>query len=101
MTYVVTDNCQDCRYTDCVAVCPVECFHSDDRMLYIDPDECIDCGACEPECPVSAIFEDGQVPPDKQDWIQINADKAPGLPLITDKTDPLPSADERKKALGF
>jgi len=100
MTYVVTENCQDCRFTDCVAVCPVECFHADDRMLYIDPDECIDCGACEPECPVSAIFEDGQVPEDQQAWIQKNADAA-GLELITDKTDPLPSADERKKTLGF
>ena len=100
MTYVVTDNCQDCRFTDCVAVCPVECFHADEKMLYIDPDECIDCGACEPECPVSAIFEDGQVPDDQQDWIQKNADAA-GLELITDKTDPLPTADARKKELGF
>ena len=100
MTYVVTDNCQDCRFTDCVAVCPVECFHADAKMLYIDPDECIDCGACEPECPVSAIFEDGQVPEDQQDWIQKNADAA-GLELITDKTDPLPTAEERKKELGF
>jgi ferredoxin len=101
MTYVVTDNCTDCRFTDCVAVCPVECFHGDDRMLYIDPDECIDCGACEPECPVSAIYEDGQVPADKQSWIQINAEKAPSLPSITDKQEPLPTAEAKKKQLGF
>ncbi|MFZ9886399.1 MAG: 4Fe-4S binding protein [Myxococcota bacterium] len=101
MSYVVTDNCMDCRFTDCVAVCPVECFHGDERMLYIDPDECIDCGACEPECPVSAIYEDGQVPADKKQWIQINANKAPGLPSITDKQDPLPTAEEKKKQLGL
>jgi ferredoxin len=101
MTYVVTDNCIDCRFTDCVAVCPVECFHGDDKMLYIDPDECIDCGACEPECPVSAIYEDGQVPADKQRWTALNAEKAPSLPVVTDKQDPLPTAEARKKELGF
>jgi ferredoxin len=101
MTYVVTDNCIDCRFTDCVAVCPVECFHGDDKMLYIDPDECIDCGACEPECPVSAIYEDGQVPADKQSWTALNAEKAPSLPVVTDKQDPLPTAEARKKELGF
>lgn len=101
MTYVVTDNCIDCRFTDCVAVCPVECFHGDEKMLYIDPDECIDCGACEPECPVQAIFEDGQVPEDKKEWIKINAERAPSLPVISDKQDPLPTAEEKKKALGF
>lgn len=101
MTYVVTDNCIDCRFTDCVAVCPVECFHGDEKMLYIDPNECIDCGACEPECPVQAIFEEGQVPEDKKEWIQINAERAPNLPVIADKQDPLPTAEEKKKALGF
>jgi ferredoxin len=101
MTYVVTSNCTDCRYTDCVTVCPVECFHGDDKMLYIDPEECIDCGACEPECPVNAIYEDGLVPDDQKDWIQINADKSPDLPVVADKEDPLPTADEKKKSLGF
>ena len=65
MTYVVTDNCQKCRFTDCVTVCPVDCFHGDKEMLYIDPDECIDCGACVPECPVDAIFPDDEVP---EEW---------------------------------
>jgi len=100
MTYVVTSNCVDCRFTDCVSVCPVECFHADDKMLYIDPDECIDCGACEPECPVEAIFEDGQVPEEQQEWIAKNAEAA-HLPVITDKEDPLPTAEARKKELGL
>lgn len=101
MTFVVTDNCQRCRFTDCVTVCPVDCFHADEDMLYIDPDECIDCGACEPECPVEAIYEESDLPEDKKKWIQINAEKAPGLPVITEKQDPYPGAEERKKQLGF
>lgn len=101
MTFVVTDNCLKCRFTDCVTVCPVDCFHADDEMLYIDPDECIDCGACEPECPVEAIFEEGDLPEDKKEWIEINATKAPNLPVIAEKQDPLPTAEEKKKALGF
>ena len=101
MTFVVTDNCQRCRFTDCVAVCPVDCFHGDDEMLYIDPNECIDCGACVPECPVEAIFDETQLADDKKDWIKINADKAVGLPVINAKQDALPGAEERKEKLGF
>jgi ferredoxin len=101
MTYVVTSNCQDCRFTDCVTVCPVDCFHGDERMLYIDPDECIDCGACIPECPVEAIFAEDDVPESEQHWTAINAEKAPQLPVINEKVDGLPGAEERKKALGF
>lgn len=101
MTFVVTDNCQRCRFTDCVAVCPVDCFHGDAEMLYIDPNECIDCGACVPECPVEAIFDETQLPDGKQDWIKINADKAVGLPVINAKQDPLPGAEEQKEKLGF
>lgn len=101
MTFVVTDNCQKCRFTDCVAVCPVDCFHADDAMLYIDPEECIDCGACVPECPVEAIFDESQMPADSEHWIQINADKCVSLPVINDTEDPLPTADARKKELGF
>jgi ferredoxin len=101
MTFVVTDNCKGCRFTDCVAVCPVDCFHADDEMLYIDPNECIDCGACVPECPVEAIFDEAQLPDDKQDWIQINAEKAPALPVINEKGEAAPGAEERKKELGF
>jgi ferredoxin len=101
MAFVVTGNCKGCRFTDCVAVCPVECFHSDDQMLYIDPDECIDCGACVPECPVEAIYDETELPEELEEWKKINADKAPGLPVITETGDPLPDAEERKKQLGF
>jgi ferredoxin len=101
MTFVVTDNCQRCRFTDCVAVCPVDCFHGDAEMLYIDPNECIDCGACVPECPVEAIFDETQVADDKKQWIKINADKSTGLPVINSKQDALPGAEARKEELGF
>jgi len=101
MTFVVTDNCKGCRFTDCVAVCPVDCFHGDGDMLYIDPGECIDCGACVPECPVEAIYDESQLPDDKQSWTKVNADKASGLPVINQKGDALPGAEERKTALGF
>lgn len=101
MTFVVTDNCKGCRFTDCVAVCPVECFHGDDEMLYIDPEECIDCGACVPECPVEAIYDEAQLPDDKSEWLQINADRAKDLPVVAEKGDPLPGAEARKEELGF
>lgn len=101
MTYVVTGNCQKCRFTDCVVVCPVDCFHADDEMLYIDPDSCIDCDACAPECPVEAIYPEEDVPDDQKQWTQINAERAGKLPLITDKQPELPTAQARKKELGF
>ena len=101
MTYVVTDNCKGCRYTDCVVVCPVDCFHAAPEMLYIDPDECIDCGACVPECPVEAIFPEDEVPDHQKEWIQINAEMASQFPVITESEPPLPTADDRKKELGF
>jgi len=101
MTFVVTDNCKGCRFTDCVAVCPVDCFHSDDEMLYIDPNECIDCGACVPECPVEAIFDETQIPDDKKSWIAINAERCQTLPVINEQGAPLPGAEERKEKLGF
>ncbi|MGH8583425.1 MAG: 4Fe-4S dicluster domain-containing protein [Gammaproteobacteria bacterium] len=101
MTTIVTDNCLGCRYTDCVTVCPVNCFHGDDEMLYIDPEVCIDCSACVPECPVHAICEGEDIPDDKKQWIQWNAERAPNLPVVDAKQDPLPSAEERKKALGY
>ena len=73
MTFVVTGNCQRCRFTDCVAVCPVECFHGDDEMLYIDPDECIDCDACVEACPVDACFAEDQLPEEWQKYAEVNA----------------------------
>ena len=101
MAFVVTGNCKGCRFTDCVAVCPVECFHSDAEMLYIDPDECIDCGACVPECPVEAIYDETELPEDEEKWKLINAEKAPSLPVLTETQEPLATADDRKKELGF
>lgn len=101
MTFIVTSNCKGCRFTDCVAVCPVECFHGDDEMLYIDPEECIDCGACVPECPVEAIFDEAQLPDDQQEWLQINAERSVKLPVVAEQVDPLPGAEARKEELGF
>ena len=72
MTFVVCEPCSGCRYTDCVEVCPVECFYEDDLMLYIHPDECIDCAACEPVCPVSAIFAEDDVPADWDKYTNLN-----------------------------
>jgi len=75
MTHVVTSKCVNCKYTDCVVVCPVECFYEGETMLYIHPDECIDCEACVPECPVDAIYLDENVPEDEHPYIAINAEK--------------------------
>ncbi|MBL4819328.1 MAG: ferredoxin family protein [Deltaproteobacteria bacterium] len=101
MTFVVTDNCQKCRFTDCVSVCPVDCFYGDAGQLYINPDECIDCGACEPECPVEAIKEESDLPAEQEQWIQINAEKSQHCENIVQKQDPLPTAEARKAELGF
>ncbi len=101
MTFVVTANCQRCRFTDCVVVCPVDCFHGDEEMLYIDAEECIDCGACVPECPVDAIYPDTAVPESETEWIEINADRALRLPVILEQEPPLPSAEKRAADLGF
>jgi len=101
MAYVVTDNCMKCRFTDCVAVCPVDCFHADTEMVYIDPNVCIDCGACEPQCPVHAIYEETSVPSAKKQWVATNAERSQSLPGITQKEQPLPTADARKKELGY
>jgi ferredoxin len=101
MTYVVTGNCERCRFTDCVVVCPVDCFHGDETMLYIDPEACIDCDACAPECPVEAIYPEEDVPEDQQKWVEINAERATQNPVITDKQDPYPGAEDRKAELGF
>jgi ferredoxin len=103
MPYIVTENCQECRFTDCVEVCPVECFYADDRMLYIHPEDCIDCGACEPACPVQAIYAEEDVPDRFQQWIGINAERCESgeLELIVESMDALPTAEARKTELGF
>lgn len=101
MTIVVTDNCRRCRFTECVAVCPVACFHADEEMVYIDNDTCIDCRACIPVCPVKAIFAEDDLPQDKTSWIVVNADKAKALPVLDEKQPPFPGADERRAELGY
>ncbi len=83
MTYVVTEACVRCKYTDCVSVCPVECFYEGEHMLIIDPDDCIDCGVCEPECPADAIKPDTE--PGLEHGLKINKDMVGVLPLITEK----------------
>ena len=94
MTYVVTESCVKCKYTDCVDVCPVDCFSEGPNMLVIDPDECIDCAVCIPECPVNAIVPEEDVPPDQLQYIQLNAELARGWPSITKRKAALPDADE-------
>src|SRR5882672_8146920 len=79
MPIIVTDNCQSCRFTECVSVCPVACFHADGEMVYIDNNACIDCRACIPICPVNAIYAEEDLPDDKQQWIAINAERAAAL----------------------
>ena len=101
MTTLVTDNCIKCRFTDCVPVCPVDAFHYDDEMLYIDPDACVDCNACIPECPVEAIYEIDDLPEDKFEWVKINAERSAILPVCTELMEPLPGAEERRIKLGF
>ena len=94
MTYVVTDNCILCKYTDCVEVCPVDCFHEGPNFLAIDPDECIDCALCEPECPAEAIFAEDDVPTDQQHFTALNAELAAGWPVITEMKEAPADAKE-------
>ncbi|MGD9946561.1 MAG: ferredoxin FdxA [Burkholderiaceae bacterium] len=96
MTHVVLDSCIRCRYTDCVDVCPVDCFREGPNMLVIDPDECIDCAVCIPECPVDAIRAEEDVPADQQNFIELNAELAAIWPSITRTKPALPDAEEWK-----
>ncbi len=122
MAYIVADPCIKCKYTDCVAVCPVDCFYEGENFLVIHPDECIDCGACEPECPTTAIFEESDLPGKWHVFISINsvfsgnellddvdtdgwpqqliegADNAP-WPVIAEQKDSLPGAEEAENEM--
>ena len=94
MAHIVAEPCFNCKYTDCVVVCPVECFYEGESMLFIHPDECIDCEACVPECPVEAIFHEDNLPEQWKDYVQLNKemcgpDMSPPCPVITEKKEPL------------
>ena len=94
MTYVVTEDCIRCKYTDCVDVCPVDCFHGGPNFLVIDPEECIDCHLCEPECPINAIYSDEDLPGDMADFLSLNAELARVWPVINQKKAPPDDAKE-------
>ena len=96
MTYVVTESCIKCKYTDCVEVCPVDCFYEGPEFLVIHPDECIDCGLCVPECPIDAIYPDDELPSDQIEFVEINAKLADVYENITEAKEPLPDADNFK-----
>jgi ferredoxin len=93
MTFVVTENCIKCKYTDCVEVCPVDCFHEGPNFLVIDPEECIDCTLCEPECPVQAIYPEDDLPADQRQFLELNEELSREWPVITEMK---PAPDDAK-----
>jgi ferredoxin len=97
MTYVVTESCIRCRYTDCVEVCPTDCFRQGPNFLVIDPDECIDCGVCAPECPVDAIVSAEDIAEDQRAFVELNASLARQWPSIDTRQAPLPDAEDWKE----
>ena len=94
MTYVVLESCVKCKYTDCVEVCPVDCFHEGPNMLVIDPEECIDCSLCVPECPVDAIVAEDDIPEGQGNLLDLNRELAAEWPVIVEKKPPPPDADQ-------
>ena len=94
MTFVIGEACIKCKLTDCVEVCPVDCFYEGPNMLVIHPDECIDCALCEPECPVDAIYSEDELPEDQEDFLELNAELAELWPNITEAKDPPPDEAE-------
>lgn len=96
MAFVVTEACIKCKYTDCVDICPVDCFHEGPNFLVIDPDECIDCTLCVPECPAEAIFAEDDVPESQRAFIALNAELARQWPVIIERKQPPADADEWK-----
>ncbi len=100
MPFIVTEGCIKCKYTDCVEVCPVDCFHEGPNMLVIDPDECIDCTLCEPECPVEAIMSEDDVPENMQEFITLNAELSKDWPVISEMKDAPADANDWKEVEG-
>jgi ferredoxin len=94
MTFVVTESCIKCKYTDCVEVCPVDCFHEGPNFLVINPEECIDCAMCEPECPVDAILSEDDLPEDQTEFLEINEELSTQWPVLTVRKDPPDDAAE-------
>lgn len=94
MTFVVTEQCIRCKYTDCVEVCPVDCFYEGPNFLAINPEECIDCALCIPECPVNAIYSEDDLPPHYQNFLSLNAELAAKWPNITRRIDAPADADQ-------
>jgi ferredoxin len=94
MTFVVVENCIKCKYTDCVEVCPVDCFHEGPNFLVIDPEECIDCSLCVPECPIEAIFDEDDVPDDMKHFTQLNEELSKEWPVITEM---IPAPEDAKE----
>lgn len=94
MTFVVTEQCIRCKYTDCVEVCPVDCFYEGPNFLAINPDECIDCALCEPECPVNAIYSEDDLPEKYQSYLEINKELAKKWPVINRRKDAPTDADQ-------
>ena len=100
MTFVVTEKCIKCKFTDCVEVCPVDCFREGPNFLVIDPDECIDCNICVPECPIEAIYAEDDLPEDQQHFLEINADLSKSWPSITSMKAPPEDADDWREVEG-
>ena len=94
MTFVVTENCINCKHANCAEVCPVACFHEGPNLLVIDPDRCIDCSICLPNCPVDAIREARNVPADQRSFIRLNAEMSRIWPVITERRRPPPDSEE-------
>ncbi|MGM0563940.1 MAG: ferredoxin FdxA [Pseudomonadota bacterium] len=94
MTYVVTENCIQCKYTDCVEVCPVDCFHEGPNFLVIDPEVCIDCSLCVPACPAEAIYPDDELPEGQEGFIELNAELAKNWPVLDEPRSPPADAAE-------
>jgi len=94
MTFVVTENCIKCKFTDCVEVCPVDCFYEGPNFLVIDPAECIDCALCEPECPADAIFSEDELPDDQVEFLQLNEELSKKWPVISERKEPMVDAEK-------